>query len=224
MFLAATPATAALCPEGVAGVGFETERSLDFNIGTRPGCRKRGLIGPAAVVCTITTLGVRGSNSCSESTGRPGSSPIRSRSQIQVVGTLGRTRTANPLIRSQILYPLSYEGTLRVYRDAFLRSLSAENKSVRTRQSYGEAIGLLTAFLRTHGMPTAPEAISREHLTAWVNGMLVTRKAATAANRYRGASRFFISCLSCGRVVSEPARGLGPGFDGFPEGATTDRP
>ena len=80
-------------------------------------------------------------------------------------GTLGRTRTANPLIRSQILYPLSYEGTLRVYRDAFLRSLSAENKSMRTRQSYGEAIELLTAFLRTHGMPTAPEAISREHLT-----------------------------------------------------------
>ena len=121
-------------------------------------------------------------------------------------GTLGRTRTANPLIRSQILYPLSYEGTLRVYRDAFLRSLSAENKSVRTRQSYGEAIGLLTAFLRTHGMPTAPEAISREHLTAWVNGMLATRKAATAANRYRGASRFFISCLSRGQVVSKPAR------------------
>ena len=77
---------------------------------------------------------------------------------------------------------------------------------MRTRQSYGEAIGLLTAFLRTHGMPTAPEAISREHLTAWVNGMLATRKAATAANRYRGASRFFISCPSRGRVVSEPAR------------------
>ena len=77
---------------------------------------------------------------------------------------------------------------------------------MRTRQSYGEAIGLLTALLRTHGMPTAPEAISREHLTAWVNGMLATRRAATAANRYRGASRFFISCLSCGHVVSEPAR------------------
>lgn len=88
-------------------------------------------------------------------------------------GTLGRTRTANPLIRSQILYPLSYEGTLRVYSDAFLRSLSAENKSMRTRQSYGEAIDLLTAFLRTHGMPTAPEAISRtpteKHAPKWMH-------------------------------------------------------
>ena len=80
---------------------------------------------------------------------------------------------------------------LQVYRDAFLRSLSAENKSVRTRQSYGEAIDLLAAFLRKEGLPTAPDKISRGHLTAWVNEMLATWKATTAANRYRGASRFF---------------------------------
>ena len=45
---------------------------------------------------------------------------------------------------------------LSVYRDAFLRSLSAENKSPRTRQSYGEAVNLMAAFLRIHALPTAP--------------------------------------------------------------------
>ena len=50
-----------------------------------------------------------------KTTSNPGGGPVlplsRGLSQIHVVGTLGRTRTANPLIRSQILYPLSYEGT-----------------------------------------------------------------------------------------------------------------
>ena len=36
--------------------------------------------------------------------------PVAMPAGMVFVGTLGRTRTANPLIRSQILYPLSYEG------------------------------------------------------------------------------------------------------------------
>ncbi len=31
------------------------------------------------------------------------------------IGALGRTRTANPLIRSQMLYPLSYERLCTTY-------------------------------------------------------------------------------------------------------------
>lgn len=80
---------------------------------------------------------------------------------------------------------------LAVYRAAFLRSLAAENRSPRTIQSYGEAVQLLATFLNDRGMPTAPQAITREHLTEWVNDMLSNWKATTAANRYRGAARFF---------------------------------
>lgn len=99
---------------------------------------------------------------------------------------------------------------LRVYRDAFLRSLSAENKSVRTRQSYGEAIDLLTAFLLREGLPTAPAEIRRDHLTAWVNEMLATWKAATAANRYRGASRFFAYLVEAGELKESPMAKMKP--------------
>ena len=99
---------------------------------------------------------------------------------------------------------------LPVYRDAFLRSLSAENKSVRTRQSYGEAVDLMTAFLRKNGMPTTPQAITREHLTEWVNEMLATWKAATAANRYRGASRFFAYLVEAGELRESPMARMKP--------------
>ena len=62
-----------------------------------------------------------------------------------MIGTLGRTRTANPLIRSQILYPLSYEGTrtnrtvqsgalsrLRATATSFGRRRDTERARVRT--------------------------------------------------------------------------------------------
>ncbi|MEP7215926.1 MAG: tyrosine-type recombinase/integrase [Anaerolineaceae bacterium] len=99
---------------------------------------------------------------------------------------------------------------LTVYRDAFLRSLSAENKSPRTRQSYGEAVNLMAAFLRTHALPAAPELITREHLTAWINDMLATWKSATAANRYRGASRFFAYLVEAGELKESPMARMKP--------------
>ena len=40
---------------------------------------------------------------------RPGSEPIQSRESAADLGALGGTRTPNLLIRSQMLYPLSYE-------------------------------------------------------------------------------------------------------------------
>lgn len=101
-------------------------------------------------------------------------------------------------------------GPLRVYREAFLRSLAAENKSPRTIQTYGEAVELLETFLVTKGMPTEPSSITREHLTEWVNDILAHWKASTALNRYRGAFRFFEYLIEAGEIVTSPMARMKP--------------
>jgi len=101
-------------------------------------------------------------------------------------------------------------GLYKVYRDAFLRSLAAENKSPRTIQTYGEAVDLLEAFLAGRGMPVDPSAITREHLTEWVNELLDRWKASTALNRYRSAYRFFEYLTEAGETTASPMARMKP--------------
>lgn len=101
-------------------------------------------------------------------------------------------------------------GPFGVYRDAFLRSLAAENKSARTIQTYAEAADLLHAFLLSRGMPTNPEGITREHLTEWVNDILLHWKASTALNRYRSAYRFFQYLVEAGEITTSPMARMKP--------------
>jgi site-specific recombinase XerC len=106
--------------------------------------------------------------------------------------------------------PGTASGPLKVYRDAFLRSLAAENKSPRTVQTYGEAVDLLQSFLTSKGMPTDPSAITREHLTEWVNDILSNWKASTALNRYRSAFRFFEYLVEAGEITTSPMARMKP--------------
>ena len=101
-------------------------------------------------------------------------------------------------------------GPFKVYRDAFLRSLAAENKSPRTLQTYGEAIDLLDAFLHSRGMPEDPTVVTREHLTEWINELLTNWKASTALNRYRSASRFFEYLVEAGEITVSPMARMKP--------------
>jgi site-specific recombinase XerC len=68
----------------------------------------------------------------------------------------------------------------------------------------------MAAFLDARGMPTDPEAITREHLTEWVNDMLATFKSATALNRYRGAYRFFQYLVEAGELRESPMARMKP--------------
>lgn len=106
--------------------------------------------------------------------------------------------------------PSTASGPLKVYRDAFLRSLAAENKSPRTIQTYGEAVSLLEDFLVSRGMPVEPSAITREHLTEWINDLLAHWKASTALNRYRSAYRFFAYLLEAGELTASPMARMKP--------------
>jgi site-specific recombinase XerD len=95
---------------------------------------------------------------------------------------------------------------------SFMRSLRAENKSTRTVETYGEACGSFSAFLTEKGMPTAIDAIAREHVEAFITHLLEERhlKPATASNRYRALARFFAFAVDEGEIPTSPMRNMKP--------------
>jgi hypothetical protein len=62
-----------------------------------------------------------------------------------------------------------------------MRSLRAENKSPRTVETYGDACRGLAEYLGTQGMPSTIDAISREHVEAFIEDQLRRWKPATRA-------------------------------------------
>src|SRR6266699_890622 len=76
-------------------------------------------------------------------------------------------------------------GDLTTLLPSWRRHLRAANLADQTVASYLSAGEQLAAFLAERGMPTAVDAIRREHVEAFVEDVLARRKATTAANRYR---------------------------------------
>ncbi len=87
---------------------------------------------------------------------------------------------------------------------SFLRSLRAANRAERTVQTYAEAVTQFARFLAAQGMPTEPANITREHVEAFVAGLLATCKPATAANRYRSLQQYFKWLVEEGEVKASP--------------------
>lgn len=111
----------------------------------------------------------------------------------------------------------------RLLSASFRRSLLAENKSPNTIAAYIEAVRQLGAFLAERGMPTDVEAISREHIEAFITHLLETRKPATANQRYRSLQAFFKWLCSEGEITSSPmARMKPPRFSDEPPVMLTD--
>jgi site-specific recombinase XerD len=93
---------------------------------------------------------------------------------------------------------------------AFRRALVASNLSPMTVKTYGESVRLFEAFLREKGMPVAVDAITREHVEAFVTDQLARWKPATAANRYRGVQRFFTWLVEEGELKTSPMAKMKP--------------
>jgi site-specific recombinase XerD len=87
--------------------------------------------------------------------------------------------------------PAASVGAAATLVPSWLRSLRAENKSPRTIQSYEEAARQFVAFLDERGMPAEVASIRREHVEAFIEQLLATRSASTAANRHRSLQQFF---------------------------------
>ena len=106
--------------------------------------------------------------------------------------------------------PSTATGPFKVYREAFLRSLAAENRSPRTLQTYGEAVELFEPFVPAKGMPSDPTNVTCEHVTEWVNDILDNRKSSTALNRYRTLFRFFENLVEAGEIKDSPMARMKP--------------
>lgn len=90
------------------------------------------------------------------------------------------------------------------------RHLRVTNLSPRTIQSYEEAGRQFVAFLVLMGMPTAPSAITREHIEAFIEDLLQRYSPSTAANRYRSLQQWFRWLLDEGEITSSPMGNMRP--------------
>jgi site-specific recombinase XerD len=93
---------------------------------------------------------------------------------------------------------------------SFLRAIRAENLTPRTVETYGEACRGFARFLRERGMPTAMDAIHREHVEAFIEHLLHTSKPATANNRFRSLHRFFRFATEEGEITASPMMNMKP--------------
>jgi len=79
--------------------------------------------------------------------------------------------------------------------------LQATNRSPRTIGAYMAGVDALRAFLVERGMPTAVDALAREHVEAFYVWMLETGYAAASVkNRHDGIRQFFAWCEEEGEL------------------------
>jgi len=108
-------------------------------------------------------------------------------------------------LKTQVQIPISpLREDYDVFARSFRRGLIAENKSSNTVASYETAVEQFGAFLSERGMPRAVGSISREHIQDFITGVLATRKAATAVNRYRSLHAFFAWLVDEGEIPMSP--------------------
>jgi site-specific recombinase XerD len=101
-------------------------------------------------------------------------------------------------------------GDLEAALVQFQWALKAQNKSVKTVETYSEAVHQLGAFLADHGMPTDVASITREHVEMYLAELVATKAAATASNRYRALKRFFAYLAAEGDVTADPTANMEP--------------
>ncbi len=93
---------------------------------------------------------------------------------------------------------------------SFERSLRARNRSPKTIRSYVQSAHLLGAFLAERGMPTAVDAIRREHVEAFIEDQLARWTPSTAASRYRYVQQFFRWLEEEGEITTSPMARMRP--------------
>jgi site-specific recombinase XerD len=93
---------------------------------------------------------------------------------------------------------------------SFERSLRAANKSPRTVETYLDSVTQFERFLAGRGMPTTLDAISREHVEAFIEHLLERWKPATASVRYRALHSFFKYGVDEGELTRSPMDRMTP--------------
>ncbi len=110
-------------------------------------------------------------------------------------------------MRSPLVAEMNHVRTLGT---SFKRSMLAGNKAKSTIDVYTSAIERFADFLDASGMPTAADAIHREHVEAFIAHLLERFKPATASNRYRALQSFFGWMVEEGEITVSPMRNMHP--------------
>jgi site-specific recombinase XerD len=110
-------------------------------------------------------------------------------------------------------------------RDSWLLHLRAENKSERTRRSYGDSVSQFFAFLddpppdldpeMAQALADAPaidgpEDIEPVHVRAFIAHLLTLHKPSTASTRYNGLQQWFRWLVAEEEIKSSPMANLRP--------------
>lgn len=82
-------------------------------------------------------------------------------------------------------------GELGAVARAWRRHLEAEGLRLLTIVTYLKGVASLAGFLTGGTLPEAPDAISREHLEAWIRSGLDRLRPATVQRDYRSTQAFF---------------------------------
>jgi site-specific recombinase XerD len=106
--------------------------------------------------------------------------------------------------------PTETSPTLLDLLPRFRRHLAAENKAARTVMSYAESVERLAEFLTAAGMPVRVEAITREHVEAFVADQLERLKPASARIRYASVRQFFRWLAEDGEITASPMENMKP--------------
>lgn len=92
---------------------------------------------------------------------------------------------------------------------SFERHLRAENKAAKTVETYCEGVSQFLAHLAAAGVDAA-QAVSRAHIEDFITGLLATRSAATANNRFRALQQFFKWMASEEYIAVDPMAKMKP--------------
>lgn len=107
--------------------------------------------------------------------------------------------------------PTEAPGSITRLARSWQLSLRASNKSARTVEGYTATLRLFREYLDAAGMPTAVEAITREHIEAYlVDGLDRGNKASTVATRHKGLRVFFAWLEEEGEISINPMRNVKP--------------
>jgi site-specific recombinase XerD len=93
---------------------------------------------------------------------------------------------------------------------SFNRHLRATNRANATIAAYVGSAEQLAEFLAAAGMPTSVASIRREHVEAYIEDQLRTRKPSTANFRYRSLQQFFAWAVDEGEISESPMGRMKP--------------
>jgi site-specific recombinase XerD len=98
-----------------------------------------------------------------------------------------------------------------LYR-SFVRSLRAENRALRTIETYSLAVEQFTAHLENRqDTPHLTEALERRHVEDFLNTLIERDVASSTVNqRYRSLNRFFAFLAEEGEITTSPMEQMRP--------------